>query len=55
MNHWLRGRRASGKTLIVPGTLLGTEDIAMDEINMVPGFMEIAPNYFTIDMNISPG
>lgn len=39
----------------MPGTLLGTKDITMDEINMVAGFMDIARNYFTIDMNISPG
>lgn len=37
----------------VPGTLLGTGDIVVNEINMAPGFMEMVPRYFAIDMNVS--
>lgn len=58
----MRQGRTPGETLNVlsmyllglyamPHTLLGTGDIAINEINMVPGFTEIAPNCFTIDTN----
>lgn len=37
----------------MPGTLLGAGDVAVNEINVASGFMEMAPRDFAIDSNVS--